>query len=182
MTYLDNAAIRRQMYEAYAVRATEPERDNRPLLPRILELRREKAHLLGFRHFADLVLEDRMAHTGDRALAFLEELKRKTERRFQEENRELLEFRRSIEGRDAPEIAPWDIAYYAEKQRAALYDFDEEALRPYFPLDNVVAGLFDLVNRLYGIRVTEESSVPVWDAQARYYNMHDENGVFLGGF
>jgi oligopeptidase A len=182
MTYLDNAAIRRQMYEAYAVRATEPERDNRPLLPRILELRREKGRLLGFRDFADLVLEDRMAHTGDRALAFLEDLKRKTERRFQEENRELLEFRRSIEGPGASEIAPWDVAYYAEKQRAALYDFDEEALRPYFPLENVVAGLFDLVNRLYGIRVTGESGVPVWDAQVRYYNMEDENGVFLGGF
>ena len=77
---------------------------------------------------------------------------------------------------------PWDVAYYAEKQRAALYDFDEEALRPYFPLERVVAGLFDLVNRLYGIRVTEEPGVPVWDPQVRYYNMRDENGVFLGGF
>jgi oligopeptidase A len=182
MTYLDDAAVRRQMYEAYAVRATEPPRDNRPLLPRILELRREKARLLGFRDFADLVLEDRMAHTGDRALGFLQDLKQKTERRFQEENRELMDFRRSIEGPGAPELAPWDIAYYAEKQRAALYDFDEEALRPYFSLDNVVAGLFDLVNRLYGIRVAEESGVPVWDPETRYYNMHDENGVFLGGF
>jgi len=182
MTYLDHPGIRRQMYEAYAVRATEPERDNRPLLPRILELRREKAHLLGFRDFADLVLEDRMAHTGARALSFLEELKQKTERRFHEENRELLDFRRSLEGPGAPELAPWDVAYYAEKQRAALYDFDEEALRPYFSLDNVVAGMFDLVNRLYGIRVAEETGVPVWDPQVKCYNMHDENGVFLGSF
>jgi oligopeptidase A len=182
MTYLDNPAIRRQMYEAYAVRATEPERDNRPLVGRILELRSEKAALLGFRNFADLVLEDRMAHTGDRALSFLEELKTKTERRFREENRELLEFRRSIEGANAPELEPWDVAYYAEKQRAALYDFDEEALRPYFSADRVVDGLFDLVNRLYGIRVTQEPGVPVWDEQVRYYNMHDESGVFLGGF
>jgi oligopeptidase A len=182
MTYLDNPAIRRQMYEAYAVRATERERDNRPLVGRILELRSEKAALLGFRNFADLVLEDRMAHTGDRALSFLEELKTKTERRFREENRELLEFRRSIEGANAPELEPWDVAYYAEKQRAALYDFDEEALRPYFSADRVVDGLFDLVNRLYGIRVTQEPGVPVWDEQVRYYNMHDESGVFLGGF
>jgi oligopeptidase A len=182
MTYLDKVEIRRTMYEAYAVRATEAERDNRPALARILELRREKARLLGFRDFADLVLEDRMAHTGDRALSFLEDLKGKTERRFREENRELLEFRRSIEGPDAPEVAAWDVAYYAEKQRAALYDFDEEALRPYFPLEKVVAGLFDLVNKLYGIRVEEEPGVPVWDPQARYYNMRDENGGFLGGF
>lgn len=182
MTYLDNAAIRRQMYEAYAVRATEPARDNRPLVGRILELRREKARLLGFRDFADLVLEDRMAHSGDRALGFLEELKTKTERRFHDENGELLEFRRGIEGASAPELEPWDVAYYAEKQRAALYDFDEEALRPYFSLGRVVDGLFDLVNRLYGIRVTQEPGVPVWDGQVRYYNMHDESGVFLGGF
>ena len=182
MTYLDNVAIRRRMYEAFAVRATEPERDNRALVGRILELRAEKARLLGFANFADLVLEDRMAHTGDRALGFLEDLKLKTEDRFRAENRELLEFRRSIEGLAAPELEPWDVAYYAEKQRAALYDFDEEALRPYFSLDRVVDGLFDLVNRLYGIRVTQEPGVPVWDEQVRYYNMHDENGVFLGGF
>jgi oligopeptidase A len=182
MTYMDNAATRRHLYQAYAVRATEEGRDNRPLLVRILELRREKARLLGFADFADLVLEDRMAHNGDRALHFLEDLKAKTERRFREENRELLEFRRSIEGPDAPELEPWDVAYYAEKQRAALYDFDEETLRPYFPLEKVVAGMFDLVHRLYGIVVTEEKGVPTWDAQVCYYNVHDENGQFIGGF
>ena len=115
------------------------------------------------RNFADLVLEDRMAHSGERALNFLEDLKAKTERRFGEENRELLEFRRSVEGADAAPLSPWDVGYYAEKQRAALYDFDEEALRPYFPLERVVAGLFELVQRLYGISVEEETGVPVWD-------------------
>jgi oligopeptidase A len=182
LTYMDNAATRRQLYEAYAVRATEEGRNNRPLIARILELRREKARLLGFADFADLVLEDRMAHNGARALHFLEDLKAKTERRFREENRELLEFRRSIEGPDAPELKPWDVAYYAEKQRAALYDFDEETLRPYFPLEKVVAGMFDLVHRLYGITVTEEKGVPTWDPQVCYYNVHDENGKFVGGF
>jgi oligopeptidase A len=182
MTYLAKGSIRRTMYEAYAVRATETGRDNRPLLGRILELRRSKAELLGFKNFADLVLEDRMAHTGGSALFFLEQLKAKTERRFQEENRELNEFRRSLEGPDAPDLAPWDVSYYAEKQRAALYDFDEEALRPYFSLDRVVAGLFDLVNRLYGIRVEEEPGAPVWDPQVKYYNMRDEDGSYLGGF
>ncbi len=182
MTYLDNAAIRRKVYEAYAVRAAEGKWDNHPLIERILELRAEKARLLGFANFADLVLEDRMAHSGARAVTFLEDLKRKTERRFREENQELLEFRRSIEGADAPELSAWDVAYYAEKQRAALYDFDEEALRPYFPVERVVAGLFSLVNRLYGIEVSEAAGVPVWDPQVRYYNIRDEKGEFLGGF
>jgi oligopeptidase A len=182
MTYLDNPAVRRDIYGAFAVRATEPARDNRPLLSRILELRREKARLLGFADFADLVLEDRMAHTGERAMAFLEDLKNKTSRRFREENRELLEFRRSLEGADAPELEPWDVAYYAEKQREALYAFDEEALRPYFPMERVVAGLFELVGRLYGIRVEEQTGVPVWDPEVKYYNVRDENGEYIGGF
>jgi len=182
MTYLDDASIRRGMYAAFSVRATEGAHDNRKIVARILELRREKANLLGFGNFADLVLEDRMAHTGSRALSFLEDLKTKTVRRFREENQELLEFRRSIEGADAPELEPWDVGYYAEKQRAALYSFDEEALRPYFPLESVVGGLWNLVNRLYGIRVSEELHVPVWDAQVKFYNIHDENGAFLGGF
>jgi oligopeptidase A len=182
MTYLDKSDIRRKVYEAFAVRATTGERDNRPIIVRIIELRREKAALLGFANFADLVLEDRMAHSGDRALGFLEDLKGKTERRFHEENQELLAFRRSLEGPNAPELAPWDVAYYAEKQRTALYDFDEEALRPYFPMKSVVDGLFELVHRLYGIWVEEEPGVPAWDAAVHYYNVRDEEGVFLGGF
>ncbi|HUD98637.1 MAG TPA: M3 family metallopeptidase [Bryobacteraceae bacterium] len=182
MMYLDDRGVRQQMYRAYAVRASSGEYDNRPLLSRILELRRAKAELLGFRNFADLVLHDRMAHTGQRALEFLEDLKHKTERQFARENRELLEFRRSVEGADAPELQPWDVAYYAEKQRAALYDFDEEELRPYFPLGRVVDGLFATVQRLYGIRVAEEPGVPVWDPQVRYYGVHDRDGTFIGGF
>jgi oligopeptidase A len=182
MTYLDNASIRQQIYDAYSVRASQGQWNNRELLGRILDLRREKARLLGFGDFADFVLEDRMAHTGTRALEFLEDLKQKTERRFREENAELLEFRRSLEGVSAPELQPWEVGYYAEKQRAALYAFDEEALRPYFPLQRVVAGLFELVQRLYGIRVAEEPGFPAWDPQVRYYNVHDEDGSFLGGF
>jgi oligopeptidase A len=182
MTYLDDAAIRRRVYEAHSVRATTGEWDNRPLIARILELRAAKARLLGFADFADFVLEDRMAHDGARAMAFLEELKTRTEARFREENRELAGFRRSLEGPDAPELEPWDVAYYAEKQRAALYAFDEEALRPFFPLERVVAGMFDFVNRIYGIRVAEQSGVPAWDPQVRCYSVHDQDGAFLGAF
>ena len=182
MTYLDDTSIRRQVYAAYSVRAAAEPWNNRPLIGRILELRKEKGVLLGFRDFADFVLDDRMAHTGDRALEFLENLKSKTERRFHEENQELLEFRRSLEGPTAPELQPWDVAYYAEKQRAALFAFDEEALRPYFPLERVVAGLFELTHRLYGIQVVERAGVPAWDPQVRYYEVHDQDGLLLGGF
>jgi oligopeptidase A len=169
MTYLDDAGIRRQVYEAYVNRAVEEKRDNRAIIQRILELRREKATLLGYRDFADLVLEDRMAHTGGRAQEFLLDLKQKTEARFQQENRELAAFAGQAE------LGPWDIGYFAEKQRAALYDFDEEALRPYFPLQSVVSGMFEIVQRLYGIRVLEKPGVAVWDPEVKYYEIHDES-------
>jgi oligopeptidase A len=182
MTYLDDAAIREQAYRAYTTRATSDGFDNRGILGRILELRREKASLLGFGNFADLVLEDRMAHSGARARKFLAELKEKTETRFQEENAELAAFRRGIEGKDAPALEAWDIAYYAEKQRAALYDFDEEALRPYFPLERVVEGMFEIVQRLYGIRVAEQAGVPVWHPDVKYYGIYDPDGSLLGAF
>ncbi len=180
MTYLDDGKIRRHVYEAYVNRALEGERDNRPVIQRILELRREKANLLGYRDFADLVLEDRMAHSGVRAQEFLADLKTKTDAHFEKENDDLAAFA------SRAELEPWDIACYAEKQRAALYDFDEEALRPYFPLESVVEGMFEIVQRLYGIRVVEKPGVPVWDPQVKYYQIHDEsrpaNNTLIGAF
>lgn len=168
MTYLDDRDIRQRVYEAFVNRAVEEKHDNRPIMQRILELRDEKAKLLGYKDFADLVLEDRMAHTGQRAQEFLSDLKGKTAVHFRKENEDL----KAFAGR---ELAPWDIAYYAEKQRAALYNFDEEELRPYFPLERVVNGMFDIVQRLYGIRVVETPGAPVWDPQVKYYEIHDEN-------
>jgi oligopeptidase A len=182
MVYLDDAAVRERAYRAFVTRSVSGGFDNRPLVTRILELRREKARLLGYANFADLVLADRMARTGDRALAFLAGLREKTEAHFRRENEGLLEFRRGLEGRAAPPLDPWDVAYYAEKQRAALYDFDEEALRPYFPLERVTAGLFEIVQRLYGIRVSEERGVPVWDPETRVYAIRDKDGALLGSF
>ncbi|HZU27119.1 MAG TPA: M3 family metallopeptidase, partial [Bryobacteraceae bacterium] len=176
MTYLDDSDRRREFWRAHSTRATEPNRDNRPLIARILELRRAKATLLGFRDFADFVLADRMAHTGGRAEEFLIDLKKKTERRFEQENQELREFA----GR---ELGGWDIAYWAEKQRKALYDFDEEELRPYFPLESVVRGMFEIVGRLYGIRVVAVEGAPVWDPAVKYYEIRDERGgTLLGAF
>jgi oligopeptidase A len=168
MTYLDDEGLRRRVYEAFVNRATEEKYDNRTIMRNILELRREKAQLLGYRDFADLVLEDRMARTGARAQKFLEDLKLKTEAHFKKENDDL----RAFSGKS--ELHPWDIAYYAEKERAALYDFDEEALRPYFPLESVISGMFEIVHRLYGISVVEKTGVPAWDQDVKYYEIYDD--------
>jgi oligopeptidase A len=168
MTYLDDPEIRRTVYEAYVNRSVRGDHDNRPIIRRILELRKEKGQLLGYRDFADLVLEDRMARTGARAQTFLDDLYKQTDAAFHHENRDLVAFAKK------PKLEPWDIAYYAERQRSALYDFDEEALRPYFPLGSVVSGMFDIVARLYGVRVVEKPGVPVWDPQVKYYEIHDD--------
>ena len=175
LTYMDDRDIRETLYRAYSARATEPERDNRPILARILELRKEKATLLGFPDFADFVLHDRMAHKGERAIKFLDELKGKTDPFFAKENAALEAFA----GR---KLEPWDIGYWAEKQRQALYDFNEEELRPYFPAERVVEGMFGIVERLYGIDVKRREDVPVWHPDVRYYEVREKDGQLIGAF
>lgn len=175
MTYLDDPAIREQMWHAFNTRAASGEFDNRELIVRILELRTEKARLLGFRDFADLVIDDRMAHSGARAQAFIDDLRVKTEKRFREENAELEAFAQA-------KLQPWDVGYWSEKQRLALYDFDEEALRPYFPLESVVNGMFQIFGKILGIRVSE-TKMPVWDKDVTAYDVHDAtSGTHLGSF
>jgi oligopeptidase A len=180
MTYLDDREIRRQLWEASNSRATRAELDNRPLILEILKLRREKANLLGYRDFADLVLDERMAHTGERAQSFVEDLRRKTLPYFEKENDSLKELAAQV---SYPTVEAWDISYLAEKQRQQLYDFDEEELRPYFELSRVVDGMFTIFSRILGIKVTEEPGVSGWDPAVKYYRVNDsESGLLLGGF
>jgi len=181
MTYLDDAAARERFYRAYQARATAPPFDNRSLVPRILELRKQKATLLGFKDFADLVLVDRMAHTGATAMEFVDSLRVKSQGYFDHENEALFAFRRELEGPGAPPLQPWDLSYYAEKERKAKYDFDEEELRPYFKLEQVIAGMFETVERLYGVTMREIPGVPAWHEDVKYYEIREE-GQLLGSF
>lgn len=182
LTYLDDAGIRRDVWRASNTRATAAPYDNRPVMADILRLRAARAKLLGFANFADLVLVDRMAKNGERARTFLDELRARSEAAFVRENDELLAFRREIEGPDAPALAPWDVAYWAEKQRRARYDFDEEALRPYFAFDAVLRGIFTIAERLYGVRVEPEPAMPVWHPSVQAYRFLDADGTKLGAF
>jgi oligopeptidase A len=182
LTYADDVALREHVYRAFNTRATSGAHDNRPLIAQILTLRKQKAQLLGFANFADLNLEDRMAKSGLRAKAFVAELRMATRAHFERENQELLDFRRELEGASAPPLAPWDVAYYAEKLRRARYDFDEELLRPYFSVDGVLSGLFTLVRRIYGLSVRQEIGFPTYHPDVRYYTVSDEKGREIGGF
>ncbi len=180
MEYAENRELRRRMYEAYMNRASQPPHDNRPLIARILELRRELAAVLGYGDYADLRLEESMARTGERAVAFEADLTARTRPYWRKEAEALAEFAREELGMD--EVNPWDTAFVAERMRRARYDLDEEELRPYFPLEGVLAGLFELARRLFGVRVEERGVEEVWHPEVRFYDVYDEGGERLGGF
>ena len=182
LTYAADAALRERMWRAQSTLATEGKHDNRPIVARILELRKEKAQLLGFRDFADFQLDDRMAKKGADAQRFVNELRERTQAAFERETRELLAFRRELEGASAPALNPWDVSYYAEKLRKARFSLDEEELREYFPAELALKGAFTVAERLYGVRIELLDAVPAWDQAVRAYRIVDESNVELGTF
>ncbi|MEX2541544.1 MAG: M3 family metallopeptidase [Trueperaceae bacterium] len=178
--YSDRRELRRRMHEAYANRAASGEHDNRPKIREILALRREMSRMLGYRDFADYRLELNMVKSGAAAVGFERELLRKTSPYWQEEIEELRRFAREELGLER--IEPWDQAYAIEKLRRTRFELDSEELRPYFPLDGVVAGLFDVARRLFGVVVNEAENAAVWHPDVRFYEMRDEAGRHLGSF
>lgn len=181
LTYADSRALREKMWRAQNTRATEGEHDNRAIISKILELRKAKANVLGFKDFADFQLDDRMAKTGAEASRFIDELRERTQAAFERENRELLAFRVELEGGDASPIQPWDVTYYAEKLRKARFSLDEEELRAYFPAEHALEGAFALAERLYGVRIESIGGVPAWDPEVRAFKLLDgasELGTF----
>lgn len=180
MEHADNRELRHQMYGAYLNRATEAPRDNRPLIREILRLRRELAGILGYDDFADYQLEERMAGSGEAAFTFVRDLARRTAPYFAAEIAELDRYARESLGYERME--PWDVAYVGERLRRERYDLDPEELRPYFALDTVLEGMFELVHRVFGIRVTPAENPEVWHPDVRYFEIHDEDGTHLGSF
>jgi len=182
MTHLDDGATRERAWRAYNTRASEGEWNNREIIVKVLALRAEKAQLLGYADFADFILEERMAKSGGKAQQFLSDLRSRTKAAFERENEELDAYRKSIEGPEAPPIEPWDVAYYAEKLRQSLYEFEEEQLKPYFPYESVKKGMFELVEKLYGVRVVEQDDLPGWHPDVQAYRLVDTDGAHLGSF
>lgn len=179
LTHAEQAGLRKHVWQAWNSRGIHPERHNGPIIERMLALRREHATLLGFADVADLILDDRMAKTGAKAKAFLDDLEARTRAAFQAETRELTHFRASVDGRRA--LDAWDVSFFADKLRKQRHDLDEEALRPYFELEHVLQGMFELVHRLYGITVVA-TSLPTWHDDVRTYAVTDADGTHLGSF
>ncbi len=195
LTFADSEELRRRIWLASNAKGTG-EFDNEPLIHRILHLREEKAAMLGYAKYSDYATSRRMAGSGDRALGFIDDLHDKVKAAFLREQESIRLFAEKASGTPMPVMAPWNIPYWSEKQRKALYDFDSEELRPYFPMQGVLDGMFSIYAGLYGIRFTPrktvclkpgealpEGCVEVWHPEVLFYEVHDEEtGEHLGSF
>lgn len=185
MTYADDRELRRQMYEAYVTRASDQgpnagRWDNAAIIERLLRLRREKARLLGYRDYAELSLVTKMAQSTDEVLGFLRDLAARSLPAAQGELKELREF--AQQRFEVSDLAAWDVPYYSEKLREERYAFSDEDLRPYFPVDQVIQGMFEVVDRLYGLKITRLTNVETWHPDVRFYEIRDAAQEVRGRF
>ncbi|HBE51910.1 MAG TPA: peptidase M3 [Cyanobacteria bacterium UBA11369] len=175
--------LREKLYKAYISRAASGDLDNNPLVERILELRQKQAQLLGFNSYAELSLASKMAPNVDAVEALLEELRRVSYDAANKELEELKAFAASKGAEEAGDLKHWDIAFWSERQREEKFAFSGEELRPYFPLPQVLDGLFGLAKRLFGITITAaDSQAPVWHEDVRYFQVADETGNAIAYF
>ncbi len=184
MTYGDNRTLRREMYEAYVTRASEQgpnggKFDNTDLIEEILRLRHELAQVLGFTSFADYSLVTKMAKDPQEVLQFLQELAAKSLPVAREEFEELTNFAREHFGQN--ELQAWDVSYYSEKLRQHRYAIFQEELRPWFPVDQVIRGLFQVAERLFGVDIVASDQAELWHPDARYYEVR-QNGASIAAF
>ncbi len=180
LQYSERRELRQKIHQAYVNRASEPPFDNRPLVGRILALRRELARLLGFRDWADYQLQEAMAGSGGRAVEFEDDLTARTRPYWEREMEALQAFARDELGLDP--LEPWDTAFAIERMRRSRFGLDAEEVRPYFPMDRVQDGFFELARRLFGVEVRERKVEEVWHPDVRFYDAFDEGGRRLGGF
>jgi oligopeptidase A len=180
MTSAESERLRRDIYEAWVTRGSDlgPSAgrfDNGPIISELLPLRHELAQLLGFQSYAEYALATRMAKNPRQVTSFLDDLARRCLPAGRQEFSDLEEFA----GR---KLNAWDVAFYSEKLQESRFKVSQEALRPYFPLPKVLAGLFALTERLYGITVRERDGVSVWHPSVRYYDLLDSGAKLVAGF
>lgn len=178
LTYCKDRSIREQCQRAYSSRAFRDEFDNQDLIKQILKLRQEKAALLGYKTHADYVLEDRMAGSVDTAVDFLEKIYTTAYPAALAEMDEIKAFAREMDG--ISELMPWDTAYYSNKLKEQRYAYDPEELRPWFKVENVLAGLFKVANKIYGINVKQVFDVPVYHPDVTTWEVYDRDQQYLG--
>ncbi|MDJ0702950.1 MAG: M3 family metallopeptidase [Leptolyngbyaceae cyanobacterium MO_188.B28] len=175
--------LREKLYRAYITRASSGEFDNTPLIGRILELRQQKAELLGFKTYADLSIARKMADSVDAVETLMEELRQASYTAATKEVEDLKAFAKAKAAPEADNLMHWDIAFWSERQREEKFDLKDEELRPYFPLPQVLAGLFKLANRLFGVNITAaDGQAPIWHEDVRYFQIADSSHQPLAYF
>ena len=179
LKYCEDRDLRREILEAYTTRCREGDFDNRALMARILRIRDEIADVLGYASFPDYNLADRMAGSGARATAFETDLVERTRPYWQRDTEELRTHAAEL-GLD--DLRPWDVSFVMEHLRKERYAIDDEAMRPYFPLGQVLDGMFEIVRRTFGFRIEERRIEEVWHDDVRFYEIFDETGELVGTF
>ena len=204
MEYLEDEGIRRQVWEGSTGIGRGGEHDNTDLVWNILRLRHEKAQIMGKANFADHVLNHRMAKNGQSALRFITDLYERVQEAFKRETIELQEYRADNAHQAVDLFQPWEVSFWSERQRKSKYDFDEEELRPFFPIDKVLNGMFQLAEKVFDLRITSREvvyiepgqeapanvstqpgkagPVEVWHPEVKFYEVRNEKGVHIGSF
>ena len=183
LTYCDNRALREEMYRAYSTRASEQaadkQWDNSAVMAEILGLRFELARLLGFNTYADKSLTTKMAENPQQVLDFLYDLAKRAKPQGEKELAQLRDFARE---QGAGSLEAWDLGYYAEKQKQHLFSINDEALRPYFPEQRVLDGLFEVLQRVFAVTAKERKDVDVWSPEVRFFELYDQDNALRGSF
>ncbi|HDC4323336.1 oligopeptidase A [Aeromonas hydrophila] len=185
MMYADNRALRAELYEAFTTRASDQgpnagKWDNSAIMTELLALRRELAQLLGFANYAELSLATKMADKPEQVVNFLTDLAAKSLPQGKAELEEIRAFAAEQHGQG--ELAAWDLAYYAEKLKQHKFSISDEQLRPYFPASKVVKGLFEVVKRVFGMKVRERLGIDTWHPDVRFYDIFDAEDELRGSF
>ncbi|MBW4489052.1 MAG: M3 family metallopeptidase [Trichocoleus desertorum ATA4-8-CV12] len=181
MQYSTRSDLREKLYKAFVSRASSGDLDNRPLIDRILTLRKEQAQLLGFDNYAELSLASKMAPNVAAVEQLMEELRRVS---YDAAVKDLADLKAYAASKgESGELKHWDVSYWAERQREEKFAFNDEELRPYFPLPQALDGLFGLAKRLFGVTITAtDGQAPVWHEDVRYFQISDETGDAIAYF
>ncbi|WP_218354492.1 oligopeptidase A [Alteromonas lipotrueiana] len=185
MLYADNRALREQMYRAFATRASDQgpnagKWDNTAIIQEILALRTESAKMLGFNNYAESSLATKMASSTEQVTGFLEDLATRSLPQAQADLDEVKQY--AAQQHQVEALEAWDVPYYSEKLKQEKYTISDEMLRPYFPEERVLHGLFETVQRLYGLKIIEQPGIDTWHDDVRYFTITDNADALRGSF
>lgn len=181
MTYAKNRELRKTLALAFGAKGFNDDAlDNQEIVLKIARLRHQRANLLGYKTHAHFVLEERMAKTPDTVHAFLNELLEKAKPAAQREFKTLSDFANNLEG--IAQLQKWDGAYYSEKLKQKLFNLDDEKLKPYFKLENVIKGAFTVANKLYGLQFEEINTIDKYHEEVLTYKVTDSKGDYVSVF